>query len=536
MKKVIIGLSIVFLGLVGAYYYKQYKYEHRFDNLLICHKMNLLDDNQTIPNLLNRQKTKEFYENFCKQSHMLGWFDKDLHLEKSAFELVQAIEESYDNGLDKDKYHFALLQKQMKEYSLITEEHSIEQRTELANKLDVRLTDAYINLFEDSYYGLTDWKKYKKIQYQYNKETTIKSQEERRLKLIELNISVEDMEDEPLPKFEWEKPNKKERDATSELLIHLKNGEIYNSLMTLHPDIKEYKKMVTILKELRNSSNPNKTKINKILLNMERFRWVIGKYDKSEKSVVVNIPSFTLHFLENGQKVWDMRVIVGKPKRPTPILEGSLSYATLNPYWTAPPTVIREDMMKKADTMAEYLKMHNMKLFRVVNDKKVEVNAADIDWTTYKDAKKIPFVFRAEPGVDNPLGVIKFTFANKYSVYMHDTDKREFFVEPYRAFSSGCVRLHEPTKLFGYILGIPNDVNLSEYNKQNKPEVAVSLKTEVPVVFRYMTAGVNKNANLEIYDDIYGYDENNIKAMKGYEKIFDTRFIASPIVLPPQAK
>jgi murein L,D-transpeptidase YcbB/YkuD len=51
-----------------------------------------------------------------------------------------------------------------------------------------------------------------------------------------------------------------------------------------------------------------------------------------------------------------------------------------------------------------------------------------------------------------------------------------------------------------------------------------------------MTAGVNRNGNLEIYDDIYGYDENNIKAMKGYEKIFDTRFIASPIILPPQAK
>jgi len=535
MKKIIVGLAIVLLGLLGAYYYKQYKYEHRFDNLLICHKMNLLDDNKTIPDLLNREKTKEFYQKFCKQSSLLGWFDTDLHLTKSAFDLIQAIEESYDNGLDKEKYHLLALQKQIKEYGLLTEEHTAEQRTELANKLDVRLTDAYIALFDDSYYGLTDWKKYKKIQYQYNKETTIKAQEERRLKLIELNISVEDMQDEPLPKFEWEKPAKKERLAVDELLIHLEADEIYNSLVALHPDIKEYKKLVLILKELRSGSNPNKTKINKILLNMERFRWVIGQYDKSEKSVLVNIPSFTLHVLENGERVWDMRVIVGKPKRPTPILEGTLSNAILNPYWTAPPTVIREDMMKKADTMAEYLKEHNMKLFRVVNNKKIEINADDINWTNYKDSKKIPFVFRAEPGDGNPLGIIKFTFPNKYSVYMHDTDKREFFVEPYRAFSSGCVRLHQPTKLFSYILGTAEDVNLSNYNKQNKAEVPVSLKTEVPVVFRYMTAGVNKNGNLEIYDDIYGYDENNIKAMKGYEKIFDTRFIASPIILPPQA-
>jgi murein L,D-transpeptidase YcbB/YkuD len=193
-----------------------------------------------------------------------------------------------------------------------------------------------------------------------------------------------------------EKPAKKERIAVDELLIHLEEDEIYNSLIALHPDIKEYKKLVAILKELRSESNPNKTKINKILLNMERFRWVIGQYDKSEKSVLVNIPSFTLHVLENGERVWNMRVIVGKPKRPTPILEGTLSNAILNPYWTAPPTVIREDMMKKADTMAEYLKEHNMKLFRVVNNKKIEINADDINWTTYKDSKKIPFVFRAE--------------------------------------------------------------------------------------------------------------------------------------------
>ncbi len=536
MKKIIIGLLIVLFGLIGAYFYNQHKYEHRFDTLLVCHKMNLFDDNKTVPNLLNHEKTKEFYEKFCKQSTLLAWFDVDLHLNQSAFDLIRAIEESYEHGLEHEKYHLVALQKQIKEYDSLTEEDTIEKRANLANKLDVILTDAYIALFDDSYYGLTDWKKYKKIQYHYNKVTTIKAQEERRLKLIELNISVEDMEDEPLPKFEWNKPAKKERIAVDELIVNLEDRRIYDSLMALHPDIKEYKKLVVILKELRNSPNTNKTKINKILLNMERFRWVIGEYDKSDKTVMVNIPSFTLHILENGERVWDMRVIVGKPKRPTPILEGTLSSAILNPYWTAPPTVIREDMMKKADKMAEFLESHKMKVFKVVNNKKVEIDAAGVDWTNYKNAKKIPFVFRAEPGPENPLGIIKFTFPNQYSVYMHDTDKRQYFVEPYRAFSSGCVRLNEPTKLFGYLLGKTVDHNLSDFNKQNKAEVPVSLKKEIPVVFRYMTAGVNKNGNLEIYDDIYGYDENNIKAMKGYEKIFDTRFISSPIILPPQAK
>ncbi|MDD2698028.1 MAG: L,D-transpeptidase family protein [Arcobacteraceae bacterium] len=529
MKKIIFGLFVVLLALSSTYYYKQYKYQHRFDKLLLCEQQSIIDNNTTFPNLLNVPKTKDFYEKFCKHSTILPWFDKDLKLTPSANELIDAINEAYDNGLDSQKYHLKMLKDEIKEYTTTVEFQSIEAEANLANKLDVKLTDAYISLFDDSYYGLTDWKKYKKIQHEYNKEITQKSQEERRLKLIELNISVEDMEDEPLPKFEWEKPNKKDRNSVDELLNNLKNNQIFNSLSNLHPDIKEYKKLVLILKELRSSPNPNYKKINKILLNMERFRWVIGEYDKSNKAIVVNIPSFTLHMLENGERTWDMRVIVGKPKRPTPILEGSLSYAILNPYWTAPPTIIKEDMMKKADKMDEYLKAHNMKLFRVEKDNKIPVDASDINWTVYKDAKRIPFVFRAEPGEDNPLGVIKFTFPNKYSVYMHDTDKRQFFAEPYRAFSSGCVRLHQPTKLFSNLLGTTEDVNLSSYNKQNKAEVPVSLKKEVPVVFRYMTAGVNKNGNLEIYDDIYGYDENNIKAIKGYKNIFDINFISSPI-------
>ncbi len=532
MKKIILLLNVILIAIGGAYFYKQYKFEHRFDKLLLCENKNYLDDTYFTKRLLNVEKTKEFYENYCKNEKSLGWFNSDLFMKSIGYELVEAIEESYNHGFDKEKYNLKQIKEDIKKYTNTKEFPSYEEEAKEAIKLDMLLTDAYIALFNDSYYGLTDWKKYKKFQHQYNKEYTLEAQEKRKQKLLDLNLSIEELTDEPLPKFEWEKPAKPLRDPANELVETLKNGEVYQSLNALHPDIKEYKKLVSFLKELRKNPNDNRLKINKILINLERFRWIVGDYDKSEKSIVVNIPSFTLHVLESGEKTWSMRVIVGKPKRPTPILEGELTHATLNPYWTAPPTIIREDMMKKADKMSEYLASHNMKLFKVVNDKKIEVKADDINWTIYKDAKKIPFVFRSEPGVDNPLGVIKFTFPNKYSVYMHDTDKRQYFAESYRAFSSGCVRLHEPKKLFSYLIGASEDINLSDYNSKNKPEYGVNLKSKFPVVFRYMTAGVSKDGRLEFYDDIYGYDGNHIKAIKGYEKIFDTNHISSPIKIP----
>jgi hypothetical protein len=521
MKKIFFS-SVVFIILSGIayYYYNQYLFEKRFHKLLVCDTIEQIDTNASSLKLLSLFETKAFYTKFCQNSTKIAWFNQDLHLQNQSYELLDAIKESYNHGLNSEKYHLKSLELEMEKYSKITQFNSFEEQAKMANRLDILLSDAYLSLFNDSYYGLTDWKKYKKLQYQYAIKEAKKIEEEKRLKLVELNITDQEVEEERVRKFEWEKPNKKYLDATEQLILHLDKNTIYDSLIKLHPDFIEYKRLVELLKNMRNSSTPQRDKINKIILNLERFRWITSEYDKSPKSVSINIPAFRLQVLENGEETLSMKVIVGKPQRPTPILESSFSYAILNPYWTAPETVVRYDMMKKADKMAEYLTSHNMKLFIKEKNGKRAINPEDINWTIYKDAKKIPFVFRAEPGKDNPLGSVKFTFPNKYAVYMHDTNTKQFFKEDVRAFSSGCVRLEEPVRLLSYFLGQNEDVNLTLFNKQNNPEHPVSLKASIPIVFRYMTVGVDKNLNLQIYEDIYGYDDTNIEAIRDNKNIF----------------
>lgn len=514
MKKYIAGTVAIIILLGGIFYFKKVEKENKYSKFLICQNINQIDNQMLFPDLINKAVTKAYYKKICSNSNMLPWFDEDLNLTKNNIQLVEAIKLSYEHGLDHEIYHFEKIQNNLKKF-IPSKFLEPEQKAKVANIIDVYSTDAYLALFEDSYYGITDWSKFKKLQYSYAQELALKKEEEKRMKLLEMNITDQIIEEVKVRKFEWEKPQKNAIDKNELLSKSLANRNIFESLKSLHPKFKEYDRFTEALKKYREIGDKNK--IYKLILNMERYRWITRNYEESSKAVVVNIPTFKMQLLEYGDATWDMRVIVGKPERPTPILDGLLTYATLNPYWTAPETIIKEDIVKKNDVI-DYIKSHNMKVFSVKN--KTPVNAEDVNWSVYKDKKDIPFIFRAEPGKDNPLGEIKFTFPNKYSVYMHDTNHKEFFSHDYRAFSSGCVRLKEPKKLLGYFLNTNEDLNLSKFNSQNKPELGLDLKMEIPISFKYMTITIDKQNQISFYEDIYGYDLTNMKAMKGSEKLF----------------
>ena len=66
-----------------------------------------------------------------------------------------------------------------------------------------------------------------------------------------------------------------------------------------------------------------------------------------------------------------------------------------------------------------------------------EVYASSVNWKRY--TKGIPYKVVQGSGDDNALGILKFNFNNKYSVYLHDTNQRYFFSRSFRALSHGCV-------------------------------------------------------------------------------------------------
>ena len=117
-------------------------------------------------------------------------------------------------------------------------------------------------------------------------------------------------------------------------------------------------------------------------------------------------------------------------------------------------------------------------------------------------------VVRQLPGEKNSLGKVKFLFPNSFDIYFHDTPSKSLFEKDKRAYSHGCIRLSEPSKLAEYLLkddaswGVENiDAAMNSGEQQ-----FVKVKKPVPVLITYYTAWVDDNGMLHFADDIYGHD------------------------------
>ena len=89
---------------------------------------------------------------------------------------------------------------------------------------------------------------------------------------------------------------------------------------------------------------------------------------------------------------------------------------------------------------------------------------------------------------------MKFTFPNKHSVYMHDTQSKGLFGEAQRTFSHGCVRVKNPQRLAEVLLGIDKGWSAEEVDellKGDPEENGVPLNHHIPVHITYFTAQVD---------------------------------------------
>ena len=80
-----------------------------------------------------------------------------------------------------------------------------------------------------------------------------------------------------------------------------------------------------------------------ILANLERWRWMPHHF--AENHVVVNLPDFTLHVMHDDKEVWQTRIVIGKPDKPTPLMTADMKYITVNPTWNVPPSIVNHEYL-----------------------------------------------------------------------------------------------------------------------------------------------------------------------------------------------
>ncbi len=232
---------------------------------------------------------------------------------------------------------------------------------------------------------------------------------------------------------------------------------------------------------------PLKARVQQILVNMERIRWMPPQNEKNY--VLVNIPEYKLHVFDSGKQVFEMRVIVGSAVNNTVIFNGNLKYIVFSPYWNLPESIVRKEIIPAMNKDKNYISSHNMEI------------------TSYSGS--LPNI-RQKPGPTNSLGLVKFLFPNNFNIYLHDTPNRNLFGQSGRGLSHGCIRIAEPAKFAQYLLRddsliwtkskIDSSMNLEK-------EKWVTLKYSVPVFLVYFTAWVDKDGVLNFRKDIYGHDK-----------------------------
>lgn len=238
-------------------------------------------------------------------------------------------------------------------------------------------------------------------------------------------------------------------------------------------------------------------------LNLDRWRKMPDTLP--ERYLLVNIPAFRMTVLENEDTVVDSRVIVGTPRTRTPLLNSSMTNFILFPYWRVPYSIVFKEMLPQIKKNPYYLVEKNLE---VVNHRGEVVNADSIDWSKL-GRNYFPYVLRQMDGLDNSLGVMKFNFSNKYSVYLHDTNNRTLFSNSNRALSHGCIRVQQWDSLAMYMVredpkpGMRDSVR-TWLEREEKRQY--NLVRRLPIYVRYFTAEM-RYGRMQFYVDIYGEDK-----------------------------
>ena len=182
----------------------------------------------------------------------------------------------------------------------------------------------------------------------------------------------------------------------------------------------------------------------RIALNMKRWRQLPN--DLGHRHIMVNMADYSMRLMNSGSPELEMKVIIGRLDRRTPVMTDLMRIIEIAPTWTVPPRIASSYLLPKLKRNPDYLKQKGFDVLQWRNGSAVHVSADEINWKKYS-ARNLPYTFVQRPGKLNALGTVKFLFPNDQSIYLHDTSNPELFTKDQRALSSGCVRVEKPRLL-----------------------------------------------------------------------------------------
>ncbi len=236
-----------------------------------------------------------------------------------------------------------------------------------------------------------------------------------------------------------------------------------------------------------------------ILINMERAKRLPAP-DEQHKYLIVDAGSARLSMWQNGKMVDSMKVIVGKPETPTPMMAAYVRYASVNPYWNVPPELAKNLIGPRI--LAQGISYLTEREYQILTDWGPNphlIDPHDVDWQAVVDGRA-DVRLRRLPSPANSMGMMKFMLPNYFGIYLHDSPEKDHFAKNEQWISNGCVRLEDYKRVAKFLFNgvIPRGDN-------PKVEKEVDLPRPIPVYMTYLTVQPTADG-VQFLPDHYGRD------------------------------
>ncbi|MFC6998009.1 L,D-transpeptidase family protein [Rufibacter roseus] len=487
---------------------------------------------------------EKFYQS---RRYQLAWF-RNGKLVSHADKLIEAIEHARKEGLNPKDYRVKNIREAYRAFESMSQVDPRKEKTQ--QELDVALTASYFNYASDFYKGTVDPHSTSAIEWEIRKN---------KIKLDKALTEILAQKDSTHPFYEFEALHQGYQKLREALVRYRQIKEQGGWSEVKGQDIVKPNDTAQVVVEVRKRLLPQQTvqeqdtafwvydlqvetavkdfqkrhgltvdgilgpqtygalnvsvdeRIDQILLNMERWRWLPKDLDadnSQNRYVMVNIPGFRVSVYEDGKEALRMKAVVGKTMHATPIFSHQIQYLMFSPYWNVPNSIVEEEIAPKLQRNRNWLSSQNMEMVNTFGPNARRIPVSRVNWYTMT-RHNFKYRIRQRPGPNNALGRVKFMFPNEYAVYLHDTPADHLFSEAGRDFSHGCVRVERPAELATYLLQekpgwnrnrVENAMNASTQQRVDLPE-------NVPVYLVYFTAWVEDDGTVHFRDDIYGHDK-----------------------------
>lgn len=246
---------------------------------------------------------------------------------------------------------------------------------------------------------------------------------------------------------------------------------------------------------------PAAARLRQLQINQPRVAAYSAKL--GPRYILVNIPSAQLEAVNFGAVFSRHNIVAGKIDRPSPVLMSRISDINFNPFWTAPDSIVRRDLLPKLAKDPDVLRKMRIRVIEKASGR--EIDPGTVDWQVTPSSQ---FLFRQDPGDQNAMATVKINFPNKYAVYLHDTPTRELFGQNARYLSSGCIRVDRVEVLVDWILSGQDgfDPGMIENIAQSGERLDKPVKSGPDLRIMYLTAWATDDGRIHFRPDIYQLD------------------------------